>query len=74
MYLEFKNFKKINLLLKVSSEYTSSYFIVISTGNKKKNRKWTNGVETLHIHNLTIYLAYDDILNMTLYPASDTIY
>ena len=27
-------------------EYTSSDFIVIPTGNKKKNRKWTNGEET----------------------------
>ena len=41
MYLKFmfKKIEKINLLLKVSLEYTSSYFIVIPTGNKKKNRK-----------------------------------
>ena len=32
----------------MSFEYTSCYFIVIPTGNKKKNRKWTNGEETLH--------------------------
>ena len=32
----------------MSFEYTSSYFIVILTGNKKKNRKWANGEETLH--------------------------
>ena len=32
----------------MSFEYTSSYFIGIPTGNKKKNRKWTNGEETLH--------------------------
>ena len=32
----------------MSFEYTSNYFIVVSTGNKKKNRKWTNGEETLH--------------------------
>ena len=32
----------------MSLEYTSSYFIVIPTGNKKKNRKWVNGEETLH--------------------------
>ena len=29
-------------------EYKSSYIIVIPTGNKKKNRKWVNGEETLH--------------------------
>ena len=32
----------------MSLEYTSSYFIVIPTGNKKKNRKQINGEETLH--------------------------
>ena len=32
----------------MSLEYTSSYFIVIPTGNKKKNRKWVNGEETLY--------------------------
>ena len=27
----------------MSFEYTSSYIIVIPTGNKKENRKWVNG-------------------------------
>ena len=31
----------------MSFEYTLSYLIVIPTGNKKKNRKWANGEETL---------------------------
>ena len=48
MYLEFKIFLKFNLLQKVIFEYKSSYFIEIPTGNKKKNRKWVNGEETLH--------------------------
>ena len=32
----------------MSFEYRSSYFIVIQTSNKKKNRKWANEEETLH--------------------------
>ena len=40
----------------MSFEYTSSYFIVIPTGNKKENRKWLNGEETLHPHPVTSVL------------------
>ena len=33
----------------MSFEYTSNYFIVIPSSNKKINRKWANGGKTLHL-------------------------
>ena len=49
----------------MSFEYTSSYFIVILTGNKKKNRKWTNGEETLY-HSSTPIQPFSPVSILTV--------
>ena len=61
----------------MSLEHISSCFIVISTGNnKKKNLKWTNGVEILHpsstpflhfppvsiLTAIILYIRYEEVL------------
>ena len=44
----------------MNSEYKSSYIIVIPTGNKKKNRKWVNGEETLQPPPTLSSIVYSD--------------
>ena len=49
----------------MSLEYTSTYFIVIPTGNKKKSRKRANGVETLHSSS-THFLPFTPMSSLTV--------